>query len=72
MPVGWLVHPFVILSNFYQHLWLLFAFSAFQFSLNTKLSNDAEVFDNIMVVDINKEEENMKEEGDKKCKVHSA
>ena len=63
MSVGWLVHPFVILSNLYQHLWLLFAFSVF---LNTKLSNYGEVFDNLMVVDINKVEGNMKEE------VHSA
>ena len=60
MSVGWLVHPFVILSNLYQHLWLLFAFSVF---LNTKLSNYGEVFDNLMVVDINKVEGNMKEEG---------
>ena len=60
MSVGWLVHPFVILSNLYQHLWLLFAFSVF---LNTKLSNYGEVFDNFMVVDINKVEGNMKEEG---------
>ena len=56
MSVGWLVHPFVILSNLYQHLWLLFAFSVF---LNTKLSNYGEVFDNLMVVDINKVEGNI-------------